>query len=586
MGNQDIWSMFTHFNKKYFCGELDKVKVSWSPHMTLCAGKTAYRVRGHSCKSCSIRLSQPLLSQRPHTDTVNTLLHEMIHAYLHVTQGLNYRDSHGPEFRKHMKRINDCEGSKITIYHNFRREVDKFRIHVYRCDGPCTTRRPFFGILRRAIERPPGPSDKWWARHQQECGGTFHKIEGPGSALSIGSKEERNAKRISSSINLLNEKPLLQSKVTNSYNPSNIECYNSDRNMFHKSKIQRRRNSKGKSLKTVQQPLSSDGNKSYNEDHILQRIKTKYSNPKRSILISKEDPKIAYRMQQQNRHNRGKSPEKGTLVDGNVNYNYIARSSSDIDLKKYLNRFYEASKFKSCVTHKPEVSDIKYKSKASNIIEKYMNRFYEAKRETNLPQQSDRFSESNEVCTLPSTVNLKNKSCGSHRTEIQSSISSYQESSSTSCCPICSISVPTAVYEQHIQECFGDDLDMEMDEQYDKKEAKNDIKASGKVTANGSGKMNSDWDELEARNCPNCGSLVLAAEMKLHLEYCIDSDDDDVNFKYESPSKSSDENERILFNSVYKATDVVSCPSCMENIEEKFIQEHLSECLPLLSEEF
>lgn len=114
MGNQDIWSMFTHFNKKYFCGELDKVKVSWSPHMTLCAGKTAYRVRGHSCKSCSIRLSQPLLSQRPHTDTVNTLLHEMIHAYLHVTQGLNYRDSHGPEFRKHMKRINDCEGSKIT----------------------------------------------------------------------------------------------------------------------------------------------------------------------------------------------------------------------------------------------------------------------------------------------------------------------------------------------------------------------------------------------------------------------------------------------------------------------------------------
>lgn len=39
----------------------------------------------------------------------------MIHAYLHVTQGLNYRDSHGPEFRKHMKRINILHGSKITV---------------------------------------------------------------------------------------------------------------------------------------------------------------------------------------------------------------------------------------------------------------------------------------------------------------------------------------------------------------------------------------------------------------------------------------------------------------------------------------
>ncbi|ROT68455.1 putative sprT-like domain-containing protein Spartan [Penaeus vannamei] len=177
MADPKVLSLFNEFNKKYFWGKLDKVKVTWSPRMTLCAGKTAYKVRGRSFSSCTIRLSQPLLTQRPHSDTVNTLLHEMIHAYLHVTQGLNYRDSHGPEFRKHMKRINILHGSKITIYHNFHREVNKFRIHVYRCDGPCVSRRPFYGVLRRAIERPPGPTDRWWQRHAKECGGTFHKIE-------------------------------------------------------------------------------------------------------------------------------------------------------------------------------------------------------------------------------------------------------------------------------------------------------------------------------------------------------------------------------------------------------------------------
>jgi hypothetical protein len=43
-----------------------------------------------------IRLSVPLLKLRPRKDLVETLLHEMIHAYLFVTDGDDDHDGHGP----------------------------------------------------------------------------------------------------------------------------------------------------------------------------------------------------------------------------------------------------------------------------------------------------------------------------------------------------------------------------------------------------------------------------------------------------------------------------------------------------------
>lgn len=44
-----------------------------------------------------------------------TLLHEMIHALLFVTQNNRDRDGHGPEFCKHMNRINKASGANITV---------------------------------------------------------------------------------------------------------------------------------------------------------------------------------------------------------------------------------------------------------------------------------------------------------------------------------------------------------------------------------------------------------------------------------------------------------------------------------------
>lgn len=70
-------------------------------------------------------------------------------------------------------------GSSVSIYHTFRDEVDSYRTHVWRCDGPCKDRPPFYGFVKRSMNRPPQKADFWFAEHQQSCGGTFAKVSGP-----------------------------------------------------------------------------------------------------------------------------------------------------------------------------------------------------------------------------------------------------------------------------------------------------------------------------------------------------------------------------------------------------------------------
>ncbi|XP_021564026.1 sprT-like domain-containing protein Spartan [Carlito syrichta] len=128
---------------------------------------------------CSIRLSEPLLKLRPRRDLVETLLHEMIHAYLFVTNNDKDREGHGPEFCKHMHRINRLTGANITVYHTFHDEVDEYRRHWWRCDGPCQYKPPYHGYVKRATNRAPSAHDYWWAEHQKTCGGTYIKIKEP-----------------------------------------------------------------------------------------------------------------------------------------------------------------------------------------------------------------------------------------------------------------------------------------------------------------------------------------------------------------------------------------------------------------------
>ncbi|TRY81311.1 hypothetical protein DNTS_005239 [Danionella cerebrum] len=211
--NPDVRAMFLEFNEHFFWGKLSGVEVKWSPRMTLCAGVCSYEGRGGLC---SIRLSEPLLKLRPRRDLVqvtasrsfpitphqqssfSTLLHEMIHALLFVTQNNRDRDGHGPEFCKHMDRINQASGTNITIYHSFHDEVDVYRQHWWRCDGPCRNRRPFFGYVKRAMNRPPSARDPWWAEHQRTCGGVYTKVKEPENYGKPG-KNAQNKKKPSSS---------------------------------------------------------------------------------------------------------------------------------------------------------------------------------------------------------------------------------------------------------------------------------------------------------------------------------------------------------------------------------------------------
>uniref|UniRef100_A0A0K2T855 Protein with SprT-like domain at the N terminus n=1 Tax=Lepeophtheirus salmonis TaxID=72036 RepID=A0A0K2T855_LEPSM len=149
--------------------------------------------------STSFSLSVPLLKLRPRKDLVETLLHEMIHAYLFVTDRNDNHDGHGPEFHKHMYRINKETGTKISVYHSFHDEVNLYKQHWWKCDGPCVNRRPFFGLVKRSMNRAPGRYDNWFAEHQRSCGGTYHKIkepEGYGLKKKKDAKSKTNAKKI------------------------------------------------------------------------------------------------------------------------------------------------------------------------------------------------------------------------------------------------------------------------------------------------------------------------------------------------------------------------------------------------------
>ncbi|KAG0223539.1 hypothetical protein BGW42_005817 [Actinomortierella wolfii] len=173
---KDLHGLFLAFNDLYFESKLSACEVKWSPRMTLCAGLCVYQPKA---RFCSIRLSEPLLKFRPESDYIDTLLHEMIHAYLFVTKAIQDHNGHGKDFLSHAKRINDAAGTNITVYHTFHDEVSYYQTHVWQCDGPCRHQPPYFGIVRRSMNRPPQPADRWWAEHQLTCGGKYTKISEP-----------------------------------------------------------------------------------------------------------------------------------------------------------------------------------------------------------------------------------------------------------------------------------------------------------------------------------------------------------------------------------------------------------------------
>ncbi|KAK3691797.1 hypothetical protein LTR37_018396 [Vermiconidia calcicola] len=184
----DIHELFNPYNILYFRSLLlPRVEVSWSPRLTLCAG-ICELVRdpnnGNKYTKIRLKLSEPLLKFRPRRDVINTLLHEAIHAYFFITTSWRHSrgddgTGHGAAFLLLADAINSHGGYEVTVFHSFHDEVDSYRTHVWQCDGVCRSQPPFFGLVKRAMNRVPGKGDSWWQKHAEECGGRFAKVAEP-----------------------------------------------------------------------------------------------------------------------------------------------------------------------------------------------------------------------------------------------------------------------------------------------------------------------------------------------------------------------------------------------------------------------
>lgn len=172
-----------------------------------------YSRRNRMGMACVIRLSEPLLKLRPRKDLVETLLHEMIHAWNFIRGISEENGGHGKNFLAKMHEINqqgECSstvsqfhniiryflsaGTNISVYHTFRDEVDLYKKHWWRCDGACKNRQPFYGFVKRTCNRAPGPNDRWFPQHEKTCGGKFIKVKEPEKPEKKGKNKENKVK--------------------------------------------------------------------------------------------------------------------------------------------------------------------------------------------------------------------------------------------------------------------------------------------------------------------------------------------------------------------------------------------------------
>lgn len=171
--NKTLTRLFQSCNIEFFDGKLDCVTVSWSGRLTSSAGIFHGK---RSTGEAYINLSYKILSRQPSLHLIETLLHEMIHAFLFIT-GTRDRNSHGPNFRRKMKQINQQTGFNVTVTHSYHDAVNALQIYVWRCDGICKSQAAFnYGFIKRPVNRPPDASSKFYSRHQTLCGGKYTQI--------------------------------------------------------------------------------------------------------------------------------------------------------------------------------------------------------------------------------------------------------------------------------------------------------------------------------------------------------------------------------------------------------------------------
>ncbi|CAL4193416.1 unnamed protein product, partial [Meganyctiphanes norvegica] len=464
------------------------------------------------------------------------------------------------------------------ISHNFRKEVNNCRVHVYRCDGPCRFRRPSFGIVRRAVNRPPGPTEGWWERHKRECGGTFKKIEGSAipnliAQQPISSNLANSVSKHATNIPSRTTKPVFKPSqstfkqlkpIIPKSKPINITKKNP--NTFEKKNRINRIKSNVASVKSVNKNeipvIQIDDSvekdvyefSNYPLDGIMETYsnqigknsdqKEKYSNQKKSILIDVNDvPHIA---------------KGSTLVAGDINLQYISKNPKIINITKYLEKI-----SKNIVNANPETGSNGFLNlnKMENIlVNGNINFNYETKFNLNINKYLIKYKKSigltgtidkNPNITLNIEVNVDNHNDFDNDDNTKMHKSNSPERSSF----------------------VNNNIKAQQDSMIESMNNKDMI-------------SHDKWIDFgQIMICPNCDNEILEAEFKDHLSYCIDSEDEGGSENEGVSENEETESDHDDLCPPAIPPGVIGCPACMEHVKEEDIQQHMEVCLEGMAEE-
>lgn len=134
----DLQLLFANLNNYYFNGEVPVCRIRYNGRFSNSAGRITYSER-----PLLIELS-PKHFQKQHDALRETLLHEMIHAWLYDRCG---DTGHGAEFRKKMR-----ECGMTSIYHdlgNAKPYAESVKRYILRCEK-CALE-----LLRRRLPTAP-----------------------------------------------------------------------------------------------------------------------------------------------------------------------------------------------------------------------------------------------------------------------------------------------------------------------------------------------------------------------------------------------------------------------------------------------
>ncbi|XP_044767020.1 DNA-dependent metalloprotease SPRTN [Coccinella septempunctata] len=553
----DIHVLFMAFNNKFFWGKLDSVCVSWSKRMKRCAGICSYQGRGGLCH---ITLSEPLLKLRPRKDLIETLLHEMIHAFLFVTHNNKDRDGHGPEFHKHMYRINKEAGTNITVYHSFHDEVELYLQHWWRCDGPCQKWKPFFGLVRRSMNRAPGPYDRWWGQHSRSCGGTFIKIKSPEPKVKATKqkKESQPTNKITkfiSSSGTSRDLGNIQSEAKGKNSKPQTIVKPTTSNIMSINSLNVSKPNSGLST-SVTIPSKTNNIHGFSNSATKTFVKGGTKINSNTIVVPKKSPTIS----QEKKSETG--PNKENIGDTSIDYSVVRNH--------WINKFSNSKTSGSSQT----VVSSKRKSSQSIPVAAKATKFSEMSSQDSL----DCDSVPCPVCNIFYPIDELNRHLDICLSEPKNNCKE---------CIICSKDINENEYQRHVNECLEKNfVDNTPRAQHDK----NDIIIIEEDTMDLNCvncpicKNQISIEELEEHSnlcknrtkCPECGKEINSGNYDLHLADCLMKKFDEMDQNFNAQSNIANGSERTKSEST---EEKISCLVCGDRILKNNLYSHLDECM-------